>query len=590
VALFGLHPKLRLAPLWPALAAVAVATALLWAMLPGVLARAASVQLADVLRILEPIVRQRLGDPGSEPRFWVREIAADSGLRLTLIAGDGRVIADSSVAPEAVATVENHRSRPEVAAALARGEGTAVRRSATTGHSYVYAARALSAPGGRNGGIVVLRLAEPLDELAVLRGRLATAMGAAMAAALLVILLTSLWLDRWLFRPLSQVIAGAGDLASGKASRVVVPEESELSPLAHALNRLAATAEEQYRAVRSQRDSLHEILATMSEGVLVVDHVGRAVLANPALRSLVDFAGDPEGLPVLEIVRHLGFAEIIDTTLRRGERQSRQIEMQSPERRTLLLETAPLPGDVRGAILVVRDTTEFTRVADMRRDFVANVSHELKTPLAAIRGYAETLRDGALDEPPTALRFTERILVQCQRLQALLDDLLTLSRLEGISAPIEKERVDLRAAARHAADLVAAAARERSVAVRVEDGGEVAVLADPESLERLLVNLLENGIKYNRSEGSVEVRVAGVQGEAILEVADSGIGIPPESIARIFERFYRVDKGRAREEGGTGLGLAIVKHIAQAHGGQVEVESRLGKGSTFRVRLPLAGR
>ncbi len=362
-----------------------------------------------------------------------------------------------------------------------------------------------------------------------------------------------------------------------------------LTPLAQALNRLAATAAERFRQVRAQRDSLQEILATMSEGVLVVDHIGRAVLANPAFRSLVDFAGDPEGLPVLEIVRHLGFAEIIDSTLRRRERQSRQIEMQAPERRTLLLETAPLPGDVRGAILVVRDTTELTRVADMRRDFVANVSHELKTPLAAIRGYAETLRDGALDEPPTARRFTDRILLQCHRLQALLDDLLTLSRLEGVAGSIERERVDLRAVSRHAADLVAAAARERSVRVRVEEGEEVAVLADPDALERLLVNLLENGVKYNRPEGQVEVRVAAVQGEAVLEVADTGIGIPPESTGRIFERFYRVDKGRAREEGGTGLGLAIVKHIAQAHGGQVEVESRLGKGSTFRVHLPLAG-
>ncbi len=239
---------------------------------------------------------------------------------------------------------------------------------------------------------------------------------------------------------------------------------------------------------------------------------------------------------------------------------------------------------------MTRDTTELTRVADMRRDFVANVSHELKTPLAAIRGYAETLRDGALDEPPTARRFTERILSQCHRLQELLNDLLTLSRLEGVAPALERESVDLNAVVRRAAELISATAREKRVEVAVEgDGAVPPMLGDPDGLERLVLNLLDNAIKYNRPDGQVTLRLSRADGEAVLEVSDTGIGIPPESIPRLFERFYRVDKGRAREEGGTGLGLAIVKHVAQAHGGQVDVESRLGRGSIFRVRLPLVG-
>jgi two-component system, OmpR family, phosphate regulon sensor histidine kinase PhoR len=586
VRLLGLPPKLRLAPLWPALAAGITATVLLWSLLPNLLERTASVQLFDMLDVLAPLARERLTRPGADPERWVQELAANSGIRVTLIRPDGVVIADSSVERERIAAMENHRGRPEVRAALAHGRGMNVRRSATTGHTYVYVARTLSGPGG---GLLILRLAEPLEQLSALRGRLAAAMALAGLAAGIAILFTSLWLDRQLFQPLSRLIAGAHELAVGRAASVEVPDEDELAALALALNRLAATAAEQFRAVSKQRDRLREILASMSEGVLVVDSQGRALMINPAFHRLFDLAGDFTGRPVLEIIRHPGLARVVEETLRLGEPQSAQIELPSPERRTLLLASAALSGGETGAVVAARETTELTRVADMRRDFVANVSHELKTPLAAIRGYAETLRDGALDEPPTARRFTERILHQCRRLQELLDDLLTLSRLEGVAPALDREPVDLAAVARRAAELLAPAAREKQVTIEIDASPVPPLLGDADGLERLLLNLLDNAIKYNRPDGRVVVKLSRTDGEALLEVADTGIGIPPESIPRIFERFYRVDKGRARDEGGTGLGLAIVKHVAQAHGGQVEVESRLGQGSTFRVRLPIGG-
>ncbi|HYH44224.1 MAG TPA: ATP-binding protein [Thermoanaerobaculia bacterium] len=331
----------------------------------------------------------------------------------------------------------------------------------------------------------------------------------------------------------------------------------------------------------------------MSEGVLVVGADGRARLANPAFLRLFHILGEGgeevTGRLVLEIIREPGLGRLVDDTLRLGTGQSGQIEILAPERRTLLLASAALAGGERGAVVVARDTTELTRVADMRRDFVANVSHELKTPLAAIRGYAETLRDGALDEPDTARRFNERILMQCRRLQALLDDLLTLSRLESVTPqPSEREPVELPAVIHRAAEVLSDAARERRVRIELDVDEEVPALSgDPEGIERLVVNLLDNAVKYNRPEGSVSLRLSQADGHALLEVSDTGIGIPQDALARIFERFYRVDKGRSRDEGGTGLGLAIVKHVAQTHGGQVEVESRIGKGSTFRVRLPL---
>jgi two-component system phosphate regulon sensor histidine kinase PhoR len=417
---------------------------------------------------------------------------------------------------------------------------------------------------------------------------LALALGLAAVAAAVAMLLSALWVDRRLFRPLARLIAGAGELASGSARRVAEPEVAELASLARALNRLSETAEAQFAAVRSERDHLQSILASMSEGVLVVGPHGRATSANPALLRLFDLSGEVTGRPVIEISRHPELARVVADTLRLGEPQSGQIEVQVPERRTLLLASAALAGGEHGAVVAVRDTTVLTRVADMRRDFVANVSHELKTPLAAIRGYAETLRDGALDDEATARRFTERLIWQCRRLQALLDDLLTLSRLESVGRAADREPVDLSALAQRVVEMLAAAAREKRLRLEVRDEGLPRLPGDADGMERLLVNLLDNAIKYNRPDGEVMVRLARAgDSQAMIEVSDTGIGIPPDALARIFERFYRVDKGRAREEGGTGLGLAIVKHLAQSHGGRVEVESRIGRGSTFRVYLPL---
>lgn len=234
-----------------------------------------------------------------------------------------------------------------------------------------------------------------------------------------------------------------------------------------------------------------------------------------------------------------------------------------------------------------RDLKKTLRLSEIRRDLVANVSHELKTPLTAIRGYAETLQDGALEEPGVALGFVGSILEQCARLEALLRDLLTLSRLEGREKPHTLESVDLSHLARHAVEVLSPQSRARQVEVSLDIPATLpAIAGDREELERLFLNLVENAIKYNRRGGRVEVRLVAGEDEVLLEVEDDGIGIPEDALGRVFERFYRVDKGRARDQGGTGLGLSIVKHAARAHGGRVEVDSRLGEGSVFRVYLP----
>jgi len=594
MAPFRASPKLRLATLWPALAAGVTAALLLSYLLPRLLERSTADQLLDTLDILAPLVTEHLSaapeETGPELQTWARALGAESDLRITLIDGLGRVLADSARTAEQLRAMDNHADRPEIRAAWRTGRSSSVRRSATTGLRYAYAARLVAGGGER----WVLRLAQPLQTPGALRRNLVATMALAGGIALLAMVAVTWWLDRRLFRPLARLIEGAGQLASGRFRyRVEVPQEDDLAALAQALNRLADRVEEQIAAVKAQRDHLESILSSMAEGVLVVDRQGRAVFANASFRRILGVEGKVEGLMPLEITRRGELAALIEKTLGNGKPLQTEVEMHSPKHRILALSSAVLAGESGGAVVVLRDVTELRQVADMRRDFVANVSHELRTPLSAIRGFAETLRDSALEDPATARRFTDRILDQCRRLQALLSDLLVLSRLESVDVPVDlEETVDLPAVVRRAAEMVGPQAREKQVEVELEGGPLPTLTGNVESLERLVLNLLENAVKYNRPGGHVAVRWTsfkrtGGVGQVVLEVADDGIGIPVESVPRIFERFYRVDQGRSRDEGGTGLGLAIVKHVAQVHGGRVEVESELGRGTTFRVRLPL---
>ncbi len=353
-----------------------------------------------------------------------------------------------------------------------------------------------------------------------------------------------------------------------------------------AIRALADRAADRIARLEGDHDYLLTVLGSMSEGVLVVDAEGRTVLVNRSWRTLFDVSGEVEGRTVLEVTRQTELDRLIAEALETGVGRQIELEVTLPRRLTVILTSSPLT-DGAGVVVLATDLTPFLRVSQIRRDFVANVSHELKTPLSAIRGFAETLNDGALEDPAAARRFTERILKQCQRLEALLSDLLTLSRLEHSAARAEWTELDMAAVMHEAIDLTEEAVAERRLRLVADSRPVPGLRGDSEAMLRLCLNLLENAIKYNRPEGRVEARLEGLEDRIVLEIADTGIGIPAESIERLFERFYRVDKGRSRNEGGTGLGLAIVKHAAQLHGGSVTVESELGKGTRFRVTLPL---
>jgi two-component system, OmpR family, phosphate regulon sensor histidine kinase PhoR len=384
--------------------------------------------------------------------------------------------------------------------------------------------------------------------------------------------------------------------------RTRVAGHDEVAELARALDELAESLAHATSEMRAERDLLRRVLEGMQEGVLVLDARGRVVLVNGALRATLLLGGDIVGKLFLEVVRDAALHELLERARRSGTSEMGEIELPGIKPCRLLVHVAPLATSMRalaegdrnshageeGLLAVLVDVTELRRLESMRRDFVANVSHELRTPVAAMRSAAETLRAGALADPVAAGRFVDIIDRNAMRLQALIEDLLELSRLESKEFRLKEEPVDVRHAVAVAIGLFREKASKKGIRLRAELPRSVEGLrADPRALEQVLSNLIDNAIKYCPAGAGVTVSVAEEPGTVRLAVADTGPGIEPKHLPRIFERFYRVDKGRSRDVGGTGLGLSIVKHLAEAMGGTVAVTSEPGKGSTFAVTLPL---
>lgn len=361
-------------------------------------------------------------------------------------------------------------------------------------------------------------------------------------------------------------------------------------PAAAALNAMAATQEARLGASDARRTRLEAVIEAMEEAVLVVDAAERVLLANPRLRELASTAGEgppPGGRALLEVVRHAEVVDGLRTALRQGEVQVREVAMGPAGDRRVRFHAGPFmqPDGTRGAVAVFHDVTELRRVETVRRDFLANASHELKTPLTSIRGYGERLAEASL--PESAAPAVDAIVSNAKRLQALVEDLLELSRIESGSVPLRPERVDVVELAQGLLADLEPRLREAALEVELLAEGDPHAWVDRRAVEQVLGNLLDNAIKYTPGGGRVVVSVGPGSGQRLhLSVADTGIGIPRRDLPRLFERFYRVDPGRSRALGGTGLGLAIVRHLVQAVGGQLGVESEPGRGSRFSVELP----
>ncbi len=515
---------------------------------------------------------------------WARAAGKRAQARITIIDPRGLVLADSEHDPE---TMENHGQRPEVREAYRGGTGFATRRSATLDVELSYVALPLTYRGQAG---FVLRLALPLRELtaaiAAVRRRIVSTSLAAAAAALVM----AYFFSRSFTRRVARLQAFAAGLLGARVPEKLMPDaKDELGALAASLNQTAAQLRELFDKLSLESGRREAILASMMEGVLAVDHELRVTFCNDAFaRAVGARLPVPERLPVLELVRDPAFLDMLSRVLVTHETVKQRLQLSAADGRSFEVQAAPLAGQTRrGALAILHDITDLERLERIRKDFVANVSHELRTPLTAIRGYAETLLDGALEDPENNRKFLDVIRAHAIRLNNIASDLLILSELESGQPVTAPEPVSIREALEAALHTAESEARVRGITLHAGalDAGEV--LGHRIRLEQALVNLLDNAVKFNRPGGEVRIEAAWTaDGKARISIADTGVGIPSDDLPRIFERFYRVDKARSREVGGTGLGLSIVKHVVERMGGTITVASELGKGSCFVVELP----
>jgi two-component system, OmpR family, phosphate regulon sensor histidine kinase PhoR len=394
-------------------------------------------------------------------------------------------------------------------------------------------------------------------------------------------------------RDLAQTTEVVRRVAEGDFSRTLAAwaaESNELFHLEQGINATAAHLQERLVELAQEKARLEAILRTMADGVLLLDHRKKILMLNPAAQAMFGLTdADAVGRDHLEVTHHFDLDQLLDKVLQTGETATLEIRRARPAEQILEARLAPFGDGHRGVLLVLRDATRARKLEQMRTDFVSNVTHELRTPLTSIRGFAETLLEGALEDPDTARHFVGIIQRESEQLGRLIDDILDLSRIEGGKWKVRKEPVRLQELAQETVGRLSSKAETLGVDLRLEIPDALPqIQADAVRLAQVLLNLVDNALKYTKPGGSVTVS-AFEQGPLLhVRVQDTGAGIPRADLSRLFERFYRVDKARSRATGGTGLGLSIVKHIVEAHGGAVGVESELGKGSTFFFTLPKA--
>jgi two-component system phosphate regulon sensor histidine kinase PhoR len=554
--------------------------------------------LSDTIRA-DMLVRARLmsreasalGAPLDDEAEWdglADALGRSAGTRVAIIRRDGKVLGDSDVPLAELGHLESAARRPEVQAALAKDDAWGEHLTTTIRARMAY----LAVPFVRDGVVAgVLRLSQPLREVdgAISDARRLIWLGALVAVALALIL--SHIVAQRLFAAVGELTEATRRMTSGDMSvRTRVRGHLELAELGHALDGLAGSLATTLGQLRAERDLQGRILEAMQEGVVVVDRNGRIVLVNPALRSMLLLGADAIGKLLIEMVRHAQLEDLlVAARADYADVSPLEIELPGLKPRRILVHAAQLSGDDQGVLVVFVDVTELRRLESLRRDFVANASHELRTPIAAVRSATETLQSGALSDSNVAARFVDIIERNAQRLQSLLEDMLELSKLESNEFKLKRERVELGSVVPIVLALFRERAEKKAVRLAAELAREpAAVEGDARALEHVLSNLVDNAIKYCPSGTRVLVS-ASLEGDRIhLVVSDTGPGIPAEHLPRLFERFYRVDAGRSRELGGTGLGLSIVKHMVEAMRGKVWVNSQVGRGSTFVVSLPRA--
>ena len=514
-----------------------------------------------------------------------------TGMRVSLIAPDGRVLADSERPGSAVATMDNDANRPEVRGALEGRVGSSVRRSVTLDAPLIYVALPLT-QGGRVMG--VLRLAEPISAVTTSYETLRSAALAGGAVALLVALGIGIFVAGRVTRPVVEMQDVARQMSEGHFDvRAPARSPDEIGTLGRSLNVMAGRLREKIGDLEREQAKAKAVLDAMVEGVIATDGHDHIILINERARSIFGLGtARVERRPLLEVVRNVNLHDVLvaGRDAMDGGVVSREVRLPEPADRVLQVHAVGLkfPGDERGVVVILHDITELRRLEQVRTEFVANVSHELRTPLTAIQGYLETLLDGALEEREHARKFLEIVFRHTERLGRLTDDLTDLSNIELGKVSLRLEPTSVAEIADSVVTIISPRASGGQVKVEARLPVDLPeVLADRDRLSQILINLVDNAVKYTPKGGQVTVE-GRVDPAGMVEVTvrDTGVGIPKADLPRLTERFYRVDKARSRDLGGTGLGLAIVKHLVLAHGGELDIESELWKGTSVRFTLP----
>lgn len=542
---------------------------------------------SQALMLRDSIPASLLSRDRADLQSLVERLGSDIDTRITLVAADGGVLADSEQDPR---EMENHLNRPELQQADAEGFGTITRYSSTLSKSMLYLA--LPVVDERFSGYI--RVARSLSQIEQRLDHIRNIVIIAGSLTGVMALLLGFIIARSFASPINQMTKMAQLMSEGDyRQRLDIVRRDEMGELAATLNHLAETAVDRVETITTSRNQLAAIITGMVEGVIAVDYHQKIIHINKAAAEIIGKpADDCLGKPISAITNIDLIREAISRTLRLKQTVQSELKLVSPQGDSYFnLYAAVLhevPAQPSGAILVIHDVSEIHRSENAQRDFVANASHELKTPITAIQGLSESMLEDEHMAADTRKRFLQKVHDQSLRLSTLVADLLTLSRLESDVTSTFRQ-VDLSLLIRHTCTDMESIARQQTIKLTAQiTDGEVPVIGDEKSLGQLLINLIDNAIKYSTSNGQVGVSLNVTKDQAIVEVEDDGIGIATSEQVRIFERFYRVDKARSKELGGTGLGLAIVKHIAQLHDGVVEVDSSLSNGSLFRVILPLA--
>lgn len=514
------------------------------------------------------------------------DLGRESHTNVTVVLVDGRVVGDTHRDPR---QMENHGDRPEIKAALSTGMGTARRSSTTFDDNMIYVAIPVL-DGPRAVAVVRTALSAGAIDAALSQIYRKIAFGGLIVALLAAFV--GLVISRRISKPLELLTSGARRFAGGDlGTPLPVSNAEEIGALADAMNTMATQLGDRIDTVEQQKNQEAAILRSMTESVFAVDTEQRLIRVNSAAAELFGIDRTRAiGKPLREVVRNHELLQLVSRALGSETAVEGEITLETPQERYLQVHGTALQGATGGrfgALLVLNDVTRLRRLERVRRDFVANVSHELRTPITTIKGFVETLQSGAIHNPSDAERFLNIIANHTERLNAIIEDLLALSWLEqDTGEEIIREKMRVNRVVERAAETCMGSAKNRRVDVVVKDPERVDAVINGPLIERALVNLIDNAIKYSDEGGEVEVNLE--QNGAIWEVrvADRGCGIEKRHLPRIFERFYRTDHARSRAQGGTGLGLAIVKHIALLHGGNVSVESKPGEGSTFTLALP----